>query len=154
MIMFSRKMNDFLISTNKKLLDINIIHAYLSERSYWAQGIPIKTVLQSIKHSVCFGVYTKQQQIGFARLITDNATFAYLADVFILESYRGKGLSKWLMQCIHEYPQTKHLRRWMLTTKDAHGLYAQFGWQSLNEDMAVRIMLMNKPGIYLNTNCT
>lgn len=150
--MFSRMMNGFLISTNKKLLDIKIIQAYLSERSYWAQGIPIEIVQRSIKHSVCFGLYKEQQQIGFARLITDEATFAYLADVFILESHRGQGLSKWLMQCIHEYPQTKGLRRWLLTTKDAHGLYAQFGWQLLNDDMAARIMLINNPGMYLKKN--
>ena len=147
--MFSRKMQDYMISTNKKLLDIHVIHNYLTERSYWAQGIPIKTVERSIRHSICFGVYDKEKLVGFARLVTDQATFAYLADVFILESHRGLGLSKWLMQCIHEYPGTKNLRRWMLTTKDAHGLYAQFGWKLLNEDMAGRIMLINFPGMYL-----
>jgi len=147
--MFSRKMQDYMISTNKKLLDIHVIHNYLTERSYWAQGIPIKTVQRSIRHSICFGVYDKEKLVGFARLVTDQATFAYLADVFILESHRGLGLSKWLMQCIHEYPGTKNLRRWMLTTKDAHGLYAQFGWKLLNEDMAGRIMLINFPGMYL-----
>lgn len=147
--MFTRKMQDYLISTNKKLLDIAIIHEYLSERSYWAQGIPIKTVQRSIKHSICFGVYAQEKQIGFARLVTDQATFAYLADVFVLETHRGLGLSKWLMQCIHEYPETKNLRRWMLTTKDAHGLYEKFGWKPLNEDMASRIMLINFAGMYL-----
>lgn len=147
--MFSRIMQDYMISTDKKLLDIHVIHNYLSERSYWAQGITLETVQTSIKHSLCFGMYEKKKQIGFARLITDQATFAYLADVFILESHRGLGLSKWLMQCIHEYPGTKNLRRWMLTTKDAHGLYAQFGWKLLNEDMASRIMLINFPGMYL-----
>lgn len=147
--MFSRKMQDYMINTNKKLLDIHVIHNYLTERSYWAQGIPIKTVQRSIRHSICFGVYDKEKLVGFARLVTDQATFAYLADVFILESHRGLGLSKWLMQCIHEYPGTKNLRRWMLTTKDAHGLYAQFGWKLLNEDMAGRIMLINFPGMYL-----
>ncbi len=147
--MFSRKMQDFMISTNKKLLDIHIIHKYLSERSYWAQGIPIKTVQTSIKHSICFGVYENEKQIGFARLVTDQATFAYLADVFVLETHRGLGLSKWLMQCIHEYPGTKNLRRWMLATKDAHGLYAQFGWKPLNVDAASRIMLITFPELYL-----
>ncbi|MFZ1800381.1 MAG: GNAT family N-acetyltransferase [Chitinophagaceae bacterium] len=150
--MFSRKMQDYMISTNKKLLDIHVIHNYLSERSYWAQGIPIKTVQRSIRHSICFGVYEKEKLVGFARLVSDQATFAYLADVFILESHRGLGLSKWLMQCIHEYPGTKNLRRWMLTTKDAHGLYAQFGWKLLNEDMASRIMLINFPGMNLKNN--
>ncbi len=90
-------MQNFMISTDKKLLDIHIIHAYLSERSYWAQDIPIKIVQRSIKHSLCFGVYENEKQIGFARLVTDRATFAYLADVFILETHRGLGLSKWLM---------------------------------------------------------
>lgn len=150
--MFSRIMQDYMISTNKILLDIHVIHNYLSERSYWAQGIPIKTVQRSIRHSICFGVYEKEKLVGFARLVSDQATFAYLADVFILESHRGLGLSKWLMQCIHEYPGTKNLRRWMLTTKDAHGLYAQFGWKLLNEDMASRIMLINFPGMNLKNN--
>ncbi|MBS1730696.1 MAG: GNAT family N-acetyltransferase [Bacteroidetes bacterium] len=142
-------MKNFKISTQKKLLDLSMIHTYLSKRSYWAQNIPLDVVQRSIKGSICFGVYENANQIGFARLITDQATFAYLADVFILESHRNLGLSKWLMKSIHEYPATKNIRRWLLTTKDAHGLYAQFGWQPLNEDMAGRIMFINNPEIYL-----
>ena len=119
------------ISTDKTKLDLNTIHTYLSKESYWAKNIPIETVKRSIENSICFGVYDDEAQIGFARIISDQATFAYLADVFILTNYRGKGLSKQLMEYIIAFPQLQGLRRWVLATSDAHGLYKQFGFTML-----------------------
>jgi GNAT superfamily N-acetyltransferase len=121
---------EFVISTDPALLDVDAIHAYLSH-SYWAAGIPRDIVERSIRGSICFGLYTADRQVGFARVITDRATFAYLADVYVLEDYRGRGLSKWLMQVIMEYPDLRGLRRFMLVTRDAHGLYAQYGFQAI-----------------------
>ena len=130
--------DDFFISTDKTKLNIAVIHNYLSKESYWAKNIPMKTVKKSIKGSCCFGVYDKSEQVGFARVVTDHATFGYLADVFILDGYRSKGLSKWLMETIMNHPELQGLRRWMLATRDAHGLYAQFGFTPL--DKPERIM--------------
>jgi GNAT superfamily N-acetyltransferase len=121
----------FLISPEKNLLDIDVIHHYLSVESYWAKGITKDRIQRSIDNSICFGVYHNKKQIGFARVITDKATFAYIADVFILEAYRGRGLSKWLMQTILTNPELSGLRRWVLATMDAHGLYEQFGFGPL-----------------------
>ena len=105
------------------------IHQYLSQDSYWAQHIPLETVARSLQNSLCFSLYAAEKQIGLARVITDKATFAYLCDVYILEEFRGKGLSKWLMACVQNHPDLQGIRRFMLATKDAHGLYAQFGFQ-------------------------
>ncbi len=138
MKIYEEEKNDFLISTDKTKLDIAVIHNYLGKESYWAKNIPIKVVKKSIKGSCCFGLYKNNIQIGFARVVTDHATFGYIADVFILEEYRGKGLSKWLMETIMIHPDLQGLRRWMLATKDAHGLYAQFGFLPL--DKPERIM--------------
>ena len=140
---------EYIISTNKEKIDIDVVHTFLSKDSYWAENIPKDIVERAIKNSLCFGIYYKETQVGFARAVTDKATFMYLADVFILHAHRGKGLSKWLMQTIHAHPELQGLRRMMLTTKDAHGLYAQFGWQPLNDDLAKRIMLINRPGMYM-----
>jgi N-acetylglutamate synthase-like GNAT family acetyltransferase len=118
------------MSTDPDLLDVDAIHAYLS-RSYWAAGVPRETVERSIRGSICFGLYAADKQIGFARVITDRATFAYLADVYVLEEYRGRGLSKWLMRVIMAHPDLQSLRRFMLVTRDAHGLYAQYGFHAL-----------------------
>lgn len=131
---------DYLISTDKALLDIDLIHSYLSKESYWAMNIPRELVEKLIRHSLCLGVYHQKKQIGFARLVTDSATFAYLADVFILEEYRGKGLSKWLMHSIHAHPELQGLRRWLLATRDAHGLYEQFGWIRFDNAQKERFM--------------
>jgi len=128
-----KTVGDYLFSTDKTKLQIEKIHRYLSEESYWAQNIPLHTVISAIKGSVCFGVYVQGEQIGFARVITDRATFAYLADVYVLEEHRGKGLSKELMKFILNYDGLTSLRRFMLATKDAHGLYKQFGFSSLAE---------------------
>ncbi|HVX52721.1 MAG TPA: GNAT family N-acetyltransferase [Chitinophagaceae bacterium] len=141
------KLEGYTIVTGSDNMDAGVIHSYL-QTSYWAPGIPIEVVQKSIANSVCFGVFYADTQIGFARLVTDKATFAYLADVFILEEHRGKGLSKWLMETIHTYPELQGLRRWMLATRDAHGLYEQFGWQVLPEDTHGRFMQKHNPDVY------
>ena len=136
---------DFEISTDPARVDVDVVHAFLTN-CYWAKGIPAETVRRSIENSICFGVYHGKQQVGFARVITDRATFAYLADVFILQAYRGRGLSKWLMECIVGYPGLRGLRRWMLATQDAHGLYAQFGFTAVKAPE--RWMEVHRPDIY------
>ncbi|PTQ94026.1 N-acetylglutamate synthase-like GNAT family acetyltransferase [Mucilaginibacter yixingensis] len=121
------------ISTDRSLLDFEVIYQYLDKESYWAQGIPRERLQAAITNSMCFGIYFEQQQVGFARVITDKATFAYLADVFVLETHRKKGLSKWLVQTIVQHPDLQGLRRWSLATADAHGLYAQFGFTPITK---------------------
>ncbi|MBO9640414.1 MAG: GNAT family N-acetyltransferase [Siphonobacter aquaeclarae] len=124
-------MADFVVSTDKSRLDIGMIHDFLSNRSYWAKGIPRELVEKSIAGARCYGVYEGEKQVGFARLITDEATFGYLADVFILEEYRGNGVSKLLVAYILEDPALHDLRRWVLVTADAHTLYSRFGFSEL-----------------------
>ncbi len=118
---------EYLISTDKSRLDLTLIHNFLTT-SYWAAGIPLEVVRRSIEHSLSFGLYKEDQQIGYARVITDYATFAYLGDVFILEPFRGQGLSKWLMEVVVTHPDLQGFRRWILLTKDAHGLYKKVGF--------------------------
>jgi N-acetylglutamate synthase-like GNAT family acetyltransferase len=127
-------------------MDISYIHRFLSEDSYWAEKIPLETVRKSLNGSLCFGIFENEKQIGFARVITDYATFGYLADVFIDELYRGCGLSKWMMATIMAHPQLQGFRSWMLGTKDAHGLYAQFGFTALEEPD--RFMRRSNPDVY------
>ena len=127
----------FIFSNDKSMLNVSYIHHYLSTKSYWAKNIPIEIVRNSIDGSICFGIYTRGNQIGFARLITDNATFAYLADVFIDENYRGHGLSKELMTLIMKHIHSKNIRRVMLATKDAHGLYEQFGFEAIPDPQKI-----------------
>ena len=136
--------DDFSINTDKSKLDMTYIHGFLS-KSYWAENIPLEVVQRSIDGALCFGIY-HDKQIGFARVITDEATFAYLADVFIDEDYRGKGLSKWLMETILSYPSLQGLRRFMLATRDAHGLYRQFGFTELT--FVDRWMQIHWPDVY------
>ena len=124
-------MEDYFVSDDKNLLQVDIIHDYLANQSYWAAGIPKSIVKKSIEGAVCFGVYKGTMQVGFARVITDSATFAYLADVFILEAHRKKGLSKLMIQTILAHPTLQGMRSWLLATEDAHGLYSQFGFRSL-----------------------
>lgn len=138
----------YFITTDVSKLDVNIIHRYLSEKSYWAKGIPKHIVEKSIANSLCFGLFCNDTQIGFARLVTDKATFAYLADVFILKEHQGKGLGKWLMQTIQAHPELQNLRRWLLTTKDAHGLYEQLGWIKPTEDYSYRFMMRQNNEVY------
>lgn len=125
--------NDYTIDTDKSRLDIPLIHQFLSQQSYWAQNIPLEIVERSIANSLCFGVYLGDAQVGFARVISDQATFAYLADVFILPEHRGRGLSKLLMKTISDWPTLQGLRRWLLATNDAHKLYEQFGFAALDQ---------------------
>jgi GNAT superfamily N-acetyltransferase len=121
----------FTISTDPARLDVALIHSFLAERSYWARGIPLDVLRRAIAGSLCFGIYEGNQQVGFARAITDRATFAYLGDVFVLETHRGQGLSKWLLECILAHPDLQGLRRFNLVTADAHGLYQAFGFGPL-----------------------
>ena len=115
------------ISTDKSKLDAGLVHEYLSERSYWAQGRPLDVVETSIEHSVCFGVYDGDRQVGFARVVTDYVTFAWLCDVFILESHRGRGLGKWLIECVVAHPDLRGFKSFLLATSDAHELYRRYG---------------------------
>src|SRR6185295_6571318 len=121
----------YTISTDKSRLDVAMIHRYLSEESYWAKDIPLELVERSIENAICFGAYDGDRQIGFARVVTDRAVFAYVGDVFVLESHRGRGVSKQMMQAIRDHPDLRSLRRWHLLTRDAHALYRQFGFQDL-----------------------
>ncbi len=141
--------NNVLYSTNKELLDIPLIHGFLSKESYWSKNIPLTTVETAIEHSLCFGAYINRDQVAFARVITDNASFGYLADVFVLEYYRGQGISKYLMQYIMAVTDQFKLRRFMLATLDAHSLYTQYGFGELKHPE--RIMEISHPGIYGDT---
>ncbi len=135
----------FLISTDKARLDLDAIHAFLTA-CYWARGIPKETVARSIENSLCFGAYKGNRQIGFARVISDYATYAYIGDVFVESEYRGRGISKLLMHCIMRHPQLQGLRRWSLVTRDAHGLYSQFGFTPLKSPE--RHMEIHSPDVY------
>jgi GNAT superfamily N-acetyltransferase len=120
---------EYTISTERNRLDVDVIHGFLVH-SYWAAGIPRAMVERSIEHSLPFGVYHGTRQVGFARVITDYTTFAYIGDVFIIEEYRGRGLSRWLMEVVVQHPELQGLRRWLLFTRDAHGLYEKVGFTS------------------------
>ena len=136
---------EYSISTDKHRLDLSVIHSFLAT-SYWAEGIPFETVKKSIEYSLNFGVYTTGKQVGFARVITDYATYAYIGDEFLLEDFRGQGLSKWLMQVIADHPELQGLRRWALLTSDAHELYRKTGFQEpLNPEL---YMEKTNPDLY------
>lgn len=142
----SWKQGDFEVTTDPARIDLALVHNFLTN-SYWAKGVPLETVRRSISYSLCFGIYQGLRQVGFARAITDRATFAYLADVFVLDSHRRRGLSKWLMKCIMGHPDLQGLRRWSLITRDAHGLYQRFGFKALaNPD---RWMEIHDPRVYV-----
>jgi GNAT superfamily N-acetyltransferase len=138
--------NDYIIATDKALLDIDYIHRFLSEESYWAQHIPLPLVTKSVQNSLCFGLYLKEKQVGFARVITDEATFGYLADVFIDKGHRGQKLGKWLIEAILEHPALLGLRRIMLATRDAQPLYEPFGFQFPSD--IKELMYIRRPDIY------
>jgi GNAT superfamily N-acetyltransferase len=121
---------EYTITTDPARVDLAVVHGFLTT-CYWAKGIPLELVRRSIEHSLAFSVYDGDRQVGFARVITDYATFAYLGDVFVLESHRGRGLSKWLMEVVVAHPQLQGFRRWVLLTRDAHGLYRQFGFAAV-----------------------
>jgi GNAT superfamily N-acetyltransferase len=138
---------EFVISTDRERLSLDVIHGFLTN-CYWAQGIPQEIVARSIDHALCFGIYDGEvAQVGFARVISDFATIAYVGDVFVLESHRGRGLGKWLMECITEHPALQNLRRWILTTRDAHGLYSQVGFTPVKAPE--RYMELHRPNVYV-----
>lgn len=137
--------NGYAISDDPARLDLDFVHQSLA-RTYWAKAIPRELVERSIRHSLCFGVYGQEKQVGFARIITDKATFAYLCDVFIDEAHRGRGLSKALVAAIKAHPDLQGLRRWMLVTIDAHGLYEQFDFKTVSQPE--RHMEIIRHGIY------
>jgi N-acetylglutamate synthase-like GNAT family acetyltransferase len=137
---------EFLISTDRARLSLDVVHGFLTT-CYWAKGIPRQIVARSIEHALCFGIYRDGgEQVGFARVISDFATIAYVGDVFILEKHRGRGLGKWLMQCITQHPALQGLRRWILTTRDAHGLYSQVGFTPVKSPE--RFMELHNPNVY------
>ncbi len=135
----------YVLSTDPGLLDLEVIHGFIAQ-SYWAKAMPRTLVEKMIRHSLCFGIYRQAAQVGFARIISDFTTFAYLADVFILPEHRGKGLSKALMETILAHPDLQGLRRWMLVTLDAQGLYKQFGFKPVAHPE--RYLEIHYPGMY------
>jgi N-acetylglutamate synthase-like GNAT family acetyltransferase len=142
---FERTKGEFTVSTDPRRVDLRAVHAFLTD-CYWARGIPRDVVRRSVENSLCFGIYHGNELVGFARVISDRATFAYVADVFVLPQYRGRGLSKFLMQCIMEHPELQGLRRWSLATSDAHELYAQFGFKPIAKpEMWMEI---HRPDVY------
>ncbi len=137
---------EFVISTDRARIDLDMVYRFLTH-CYWAKGIPREVVERSIKHSLCFGVYDgSDRQAGFARVISDFATIAYVGDVFVLDTHRGRGLGKWLMESITQHPALQNLRRWILTTRDAHGLYARVGFTPVKSPE--RFMELHRPDIY------
>jgi ribosomal protein S18 acetylase RimI-like enzyme len=142
---FERHREGFTVSTDPARLDVHAIHAFLST-SYWAEGIPRETVERSLRNSLCFGLYEGARQIGFARMITDQATYAYLCDVYVLPEWRGRGLGTWMMECVMAHPDLQGLRRFSLVTRDAHELYRPFGFTEISNPG--RYMEIARPGIY------
>jgi len=141
-----QRRGEFLVSTDPRRLDLGLVHQFLTN-CYWAKGIPREVVERSIQHALCFGIYDGSgAQVGFARVVSDFSTVAYLGDVFVLESHRGRGLGKWMMQCILAHPALEGMRRWILVTRDAHGLYKQFGFTPLKS--AERYMELHRPDVY------
>lgn len=145
---FERDRGTFQVSTDPARLNLDAIHHYLTN-SYWATGISRELVARSLDGSLAFGLYDADRQIGLARVITDRATFAYLCDVYVLEEYRGQQLGVWLMECVMAHPDLQGLRRFMLATRDAHALYAKFGFTPPARPQA--LMEIMKPGLYLTT---
>ena len=150
---FEEHRGNFSLSTDLQRLDIPTIHSFLSNEAYWCRNIPLQVIEKAIAHSLCFGVYQQasaseqEQQVGFSRVITDYATYAYICDVFILADWRGQGLGKWIVDCIRRHPHLQGLRRWSLATRDAHSLYAQFGFQPVSNPE--RLMQIVDPEVYL-----
>ena len=134
----------FYVSTDKAKLDIELIHNFLTNESYWAKGRSLKTVRKSIEHSLCFGVYHEDRLVGFARVVTDYSVIAWIMDVFIIDQYRKKGLSKMLMDAIMNHPDLQNLQRWGLGTQDAHGLYEQYGFQVIKRP-EIYMEILSKP---------
>jgi GNAT superfamily N-acetyltransferase len=143
---WENRRGEFLISTDRQRLNLDVIHGFLTN-CYWAKGIPREIVARSIEHALCFGIYDGGgAQVGFARVISDFATIAYIGDVFVLETHRGRGFGKWLMENITRHPALQNLRRWILTTRDAHRLYSQFGFSPVKAPE--RFMELHRPNVY------
>jgi GNAT superfamily N-acetyltransferase len=139
------------ISCDRDKLDLSVVHGFLST-SYWSPGLPIEVLRRAIAGSLCFGLYHGNAQVGFARVVTDKATFAYLCDVFVLEEHRGKKLGRWLMESVASHPDLQGLRRFVLVTRDAHGLYEQFGFRPLSRPEGY--MELHRPDIYSGSQAT
>ena len=138
-------MSGYTIDTDPERLQLDAIHGYLAQ-TYWARDIPRETMARAVANSVCVGAYHGDRQVGFARVVTDRATFAYLADVFVLPDHGGNGLAKAMVQALHDHPELQGLRRWMLATRDAHGVYAALGWQPVAEPEL--FMQRHDPDVY------
>ncbi len=136
---------EYSISSDRERLDLNVVHDFLAA-SYWSPGLPREVLQRAIEGSVCFGVYHQGKQVGFARVVTDKATFAYLCDVFVLDSHRGRGLGRWLMEAVVAHPDLQGLRRMVLVTRDAHGLYEKFGFLPLARPAGY--MELHRPNVY------
>jgi ribosomal protein S18 acetylase RimI-like enzyme len=143
---FERDRDSFRITTDPAAMDMDAVHAYLA-RSYWAEGIPKDLLVRAMAGSLCFGLLDGSRQIGFARVVTDRATYAYICDVYVLEAYRGRGLGSWMMRELMAHPDLQGLRRFGLVTRDAHGLYEKFGFTALNNPAGH--MEIARPGLYL-----
>jgi len=139
------KLGEFTVNDRREDLNIDVIHGFLRE-SYWAKGIPRSIVEKAVNHSLCFGLYHNSKQVGFGRALTDHATFAYLSDVFVVPAYRGRGLGKWMVSCVLAHPELQGLRRWLLATLDAHGVYEPMGFVALQKPEW--FMEINVPNIY------
>ena len=150
MQLFSAQKGDFFLTTDPSQLDLEVIHDFLANQSYWSGNIPFEKVKTAVENSLNFGIYYKSRLIAYARVISDFSTIAYLGDVFVLQEFRGHGLSKWLMESVMAHPQLQGLRRWILLTGDAHELYKKYGWKSIaNPD---RWMEKHDPDVYKNNN--
>jgi len=142
---FEERRREFLLSTDRERLDLDVVHGFLAA-CYWAKGIPREIVARSTQNSLCFGIYRQGPQVGFARVVSDFATYAYIGDVFVLESYRGQGLGKWMMEAIMRHPLLQGLRRWSLVTRDAHSLYRSLGFTPLKKPE--NYMELHNPNVY------
>lgn len=141
------EMRDSLVlTTDMGRMDVSAVHAYLSQESYWAAGIPLETVRRAMESSLCFAILDGDHLVAFARVVTDRATFAYLCDVYVLDEYRGRGLARRLLEAIDQHPELQGLRRWSLVTRDAHALYARFGYRQLANPAGY--MERHDPGVY------
>jgi GNAT superfamily N-acetyltransferase len=137
---------DYEVSTDPARIDLDLTHKFLSEEAYWSPGVPREVVERAVSNSINFGVYKGSAQVGFLRVVSDRATFAWIGDVFVLPEHRGHGVSKFLMECALGHPELQGLRRWLLATRDAHGLYAQYGFTELHD--ATKFMERWDPDIY------
>ncbi len=142
---WEERRGEYAVTTDPSRVDVDVVHGYLA-RAYWSQGIPREIVERAVPRSLCFTLLEGDRQIGFARVVTDHTTYAYICDVFVLESHQGKGLGTWLMQCVVKYPEIKGLRRCQLVTRDAHELYRRVGFTEISKPE--RHMELVAPGVH------